>query len=237
MMAFVADGMRALDPRLKLAVALVLGPGLWKMHVASAAVCVVVFLALVPLLAVNRPMGRRMARSVLFFILLWVAVKASVDGATGVPVETIVKDAGQLAVRLAGLVLLGLVLALSTSARTIGQAVAWGIRSLVGRERAWRVALSLALMVHFLPVCLTTLQGVRDMLNRRCPGAGFGMRVRVIPQVVIRVLGQKTWSQTLAVASRGLEGPEAWEPDFCWSGGDTGLACLLVVVLTLFFLF
>ena len=235
-MASIADGLRGVDPRLKLAAALVLGPCLWKVHVASAAACALVFLFLVPLLAATGPTGGRVARSVLFFVFLWVAVKAVVDGVSGVPADHIAMDAGQLAVRLTGLVLLGLVLALSTSARAIGLAVAWGVRPLVGRERAWRVALSLALMVHFLPICLTTVAGVRDMLDRRCPGAGFGTRARVIPQAVIRNLGQKTWSQTLAVASRGLEGAEAWKADFRWSIRDSGFACLFAVAVALLFL-
>ena len=231
-----AEGLRALDPRLKLAAALVLGPCLWKVHFASAAVCAFALLLLVSPLAASRPLGSRMVRSLFFFIFLWVVVKAVVDGTTGVPAEHIFFDAGQLAVRLASLVLLGLVLALSTSARALGLAVAWGVRPLVGRERAWRVALSLSLMVHFLPICLTTMAGARDVLDRRCPGAGFGVKVRIIPQAVIRNLGQKTWSQTLAVASRGLEGPEAWEADFRWSARDLVCACLFAAGIGLLFI-
>lgn len=236
MISSVADGLRALDPRLKLATALVLGPCLWKVHIASAVVCALILFLLVSPLAASRPIGSRMVRSLFFFIFLWVAVKAGVDGVTGVPAEHIFYDAGQLAVRLAALVLLGLVLALSTSARALGLAVAWGVRPLVGRERAWRVALSLALMVHFLPICLSTMAGVRDVLDRRCPGAGAGVKARVIPQAVIRNLGQKTWSQTLAIASRGLEGPEAWEADFHWSVRDLGCACLFTVGMVLLFI-
>lgn len=232
----VADGLRGLDPRLKLAAALVLGPCLWKVHAASAALCALVFLILVPLLSVSRPMGARMVKSLFFFIFLWVAVKAGVDAVTGVPPEHIITDAGQLAVRLAGLVLLGLVLALSTSARAIGLAVAWYIRPLAGRERAWRVALSLALMVHFLPLCLSAVIGVRDVCERRCPGMGGIMKARVILQAVIRNLGQKTWSQTLAVAGRGLEGPEAWEADFRWTAWDLAWACLLATGIILLFI-
>ncbi|BDQ33147.1 CbiQ family ECF transporter T component [Pseudodesulfovibrio portus] len=235
-MRAVADGLRALDPRLKLAAALVLGPCLWKVHVASAAFCALVFLFLVPMLSASRPLGSRMVKSLFFFIFLWVAVKSGVDAMTGVPSEYILADAGQLAVRLTGLVLLGLVLALSTSPRTIGLAVAWYIRPLVGRERAWRVALSLALMVHFLPICLSTVIGVRDALDRRCPEMGGIMKARVIPQAVIRNLGQKTWSQTLAVASRGLEGPEAWEADFRWAALDLVWACLIAIVVVLLFI-
>ncbi len=232
----VAEGVRGLDPRLKLGAALVLGPSLWKVHVGAAAVCALILLGLVPLLSPSRPQGMRMVKGLLFFVFLWVAVKVGVDAVTGVPSEYIIADAGQLAVRLSGLVLLGLALALSTSARTMGLAVSWGLRPLVGRERAWRVALSLALMVHFLPICLSTALGVRDVLDRRCPGVGGLMKARVVPRAVIRNLGQRTWNQTLAVASRGLEGPEAWEPDFAWTGRDTFGAGLAIIFLCLLFL-
>lgn len=232
----VADWLRAIDPRLKLVMALILGPCLWKVHVAAAVGCAMIFLALVLPLSVSQPVGSRMVRSLLFFVLLWVAVKVVVDGVTGVPVEHIAMDAGQLAVRLTALLLLGLTLALSTSARSLGLAVAWGVRPFVGGERAWRVALSLALMVHFLPICLSTMTQVRDVLGRRCPTAGFGVRARVVPQAVIRNLGQKTWSQTLAVASRGLEAPEAWEADFHWAKRDWSCAGAFAVALPLLFL-
>lgn len=235
-MRSAVEGLRALDPRLKLTAALVLGPSLWKVHVISAAACVLVLMPLVPLLAASRPMGNRMVKGLFLFIFLWVMVKAGVDGLTGVPLEYVAMDAGQLAIRLAGLVLLGLTLALSTSARAIGLAVAWAARPLVGRERSWRVALALALMVHFLPLCLFTATGVRDVCDRRCPDAGGVMKARIIPQAVIRNLGQKTWNQTLAVASRGLEGPDAWEADFCWTLQDTVFAGLFALAFSLLFL-
>ncbi|WP_207259856.1 cobalt transporter [Desulfovibrio sp. Huiquan2017] len=233
----VAGWVRSLDPRLKLAAALLIGPGLWKVDVLAAAGCAVFLLALGRFLAVGQPGGGKMVRSLLSFVFFWVAVKAVLDGVTGMPVEYMASDAAQLAVRLVALLMLGLCLALSTSARALGLAVAWALRPFLGRERAWRIALSLSLMVHFLPVCLSTLSGVRGVVARRCPKAGFFRRMRMIPQAVIRNLGQKTWNQTLAVACRGLDRAEAWEPDFAWAARDwAGTGFVLLATAAMFFL-
>ncbi|MBU4192017.1 MAG: cobalt transporter [Pseudodesulfovibrio sp.] len=219
---------RRLDPRLKLGAALVLGPVLWLVGAAQAGACALVLLALVAPLAADHPLGGRMVRSLLLFVVFWVAAKAGLDALSGLPLGAISAGAGELAIRLAALLLLGLFLALSSSARALGMAVAWAVRPVVGREQAWRLALSLALMVHFLPLCLSTVSQVRQTMARRCPRCGFFLRMVVIPQAVIRALGQKTWNQTLAVAGRNLDRPEAWEPDFSWTSRDT-LLCLLVI--------
>jgi len=228
---------RSLDPRLKLAAALLVGPILWKVPVPAAVACAVFLLLLVRFLAVGQPGGGKMVRSLLSFVFFWVAVKLVLDGLSGVPVEAMVRDAGQLAVRLVALVMLGLGLALSSSARALGLAAAWALRPFLGRERAWRIALALSLMVHFLPTCLSILSGVREVAARRFPEAGFFRRMRMIPQAAIRNLGQKTWNQTLAVACRGLDRAGAWEPDFAWSARDwLGSAFVLATAGAMFFL-
>jgi len=211
---------RNLDPRLKLAVALVLGSCLWKVDVVSVLFCALGLFAILRPLAAVQPVGSKMVRSLLFFVLFWVGIKVLLDGLSGMPLVQVGMDAGELAVRLAALLLLGLSLALSTSARSLGLAVAWAIRPLVGKERAWRLALSLALMIHFLPMCLASMSNVKETVARRCPEYGFRQRLLIIPLAVIRYLSQKTWNQTLAVASRRLDSSGSWEPDFDWSGRD-----------------
>jgi biotin transport system permease protein len=169
----------------------------------------------------------------LVFIFLWVGLTVGLDALAGVPVEYIASEAVQLTASLLALLLLGLVLALSSSARALGLAVAWAMRPFVGTERAWRIALALALMVHFLPTCLETMSQVREVVGLRCPDAGFFSRMRMIPQAVIRYLGQKTWNQTLAVASRGLENAAAWESDFNWHGRDWVWSGIFVVTISI----
>ena len=229
----MAAYVRGLDPRLKLVVALVLGPCLWKIHIISVVVCALLLLSLVWPLASTQPVGGKMVRSLLVFVCFWVAVKMGLDAMSGTPVEHILLDGIQLGMRLVALLLLGLGLALSSSARSLGLAVAWAMRPVVGKERAWRAALSLALMIHFLPICLETLARVKEVASRRCLGTGLSVRMRIIPQALVRNLSQKTWNQTLAVAGRGLDSATAWESDFSWGRSDWAAGLLCVVLLTL----
>lgn len=230
-MTAMASYVRSLDPRLKLAIALVLGPCLWKIGIISVSLYAIVFFLILIPLAKSQPLGGKMVRGLLVFVLFWVALKIGIDGVTGMPLGQVALDALELGLRLTALLLLGLSLAMSTSARSLGLAVSWAIRPLVGKEHAWRLALSLALMIHFLPMCLSTMTSVKETVARRCPEYGFRQRMLIIPQAAMRNLGQKTWSQTLAVAGRGLEDPQAWEPEFTWSGRDwvcTAFASFLI---------
>lgn len=227
----VAVFCRTLDPRLKLGMALVLGPLLWGMHPIGVVGWGSVLLPVVWALSLAQPLGKKMIVSLLGFVVFWVGIKFLLDVVTGLPVSEVAVEALVLGVRLSVLLLLGLFLALSTSARSLGLAVSWVILPFAGRERAWKVALSLALMVHFLPLCLTTMTQVKQTLALRYPGCGFFKKMVIIPQAVIRALGQKTWNQTLAVACRGLENGDAWQPDFRWRVKDSMGAFVIAVCL------
>ncbi|NDV19320.1 cobalt transporter [Pseudodesulfovibrio sp. JC047] len=236
-MSSVATYIRDLDPRLKLGVALILGPVLWKVDFSAVIVSLVGLLFLVWPLAVEQPVGAKMVRSLMVFVVFWVAIKMVLDAVSGVPVEFIVMDGAQLGARLVALVLLGLCLALSSSSRAIGLAISWVLRPFIGRERAWRAALSLALMVHFLPLCLEALARIREVASRRCLGSGFRVRFLVVPAALMRNLSQKTWNQTMAIACRGLDTAEAWEADFTWTLRETITLLVSVCLISgLFFL-
>jgi len=235
-MTGVAIYIRGLDPRVKLAVALVLGPCLWKVHVIAVAVCILVLLSIVWPLAAGQSVGFKMIRSLLVFVLFWMGIKMVLDAVSGVPAEFILMDGVQLGARLVALLLLGLGLALSTSARSLGLAVSWALRPVIGRERAWRSALSLALMIHFLPICLETLASVKEVASRRCLGSGLRVRLGIVPLALVRNLSQKTWNQTLAVACRGLDSSTAWEPDFSWCVRDGVTAVLSMTAIAVMFL-
>ncbi|QJB58228.1 cobalt transporter [Pseudodesulfovibrio sp. zrk46] len=236
MMIGLAAFVRALDPRLKLALALVIGPCMWLLSPLSVAACLVILLPIQLSLSICQPLGPKMVRSLGVFVLVWVVVKCVVDALSGIAAITVVENSAVLALRLGGLLLVGLSLAMSTSPRALGLAVSWGLRPVVGKERAWRVALSLALMVHFLPLCLSTMNQVRETLARRYPKCSFRERMVIIPQAVLRNLGQKTWNQTLAVAGRGLEQPEAWEPHFAWGIRDSLCALSAVCLAGAYFI-
>jgi len=174
-----------------------------------------------------------MLRRLAWFVLFWGAAKVGLDMLAGVVAADAVLGGIVVVIRLSALLLIGITLALSTSARSLGMAVAWALRPFIGGERAWRAALSLALMVHFLPLCLSTLEQVSAAFRSRLPSGSRRLRALVVPLAVIRGLGQKTWNQTLAVAGRGLDRAEAWEPDFAWASRDT-LWGASVVILWIF---
>lgn len=225
--------LRRLDPRLKLGVALVMGPGLWLLDpwlVLPLCAALVVSLSA---LSLSRPLGPKMVRSLCFFVCAWMAVKMGIDVWSGVEAVQVVKGGAVLGLRLFSLLLLGMSLALSASPRSLGLALSWAVRPFVGAERAWKLALSLSLMIHFLPITVETMNEVKTTLKRRWPSCGLRHRMRVIPQAVLRNLGQKTWNQTLAVAGRGLEGGDAWEPEFSWSLADTACSALALSVVVL----
>ena len=192
----------------------------------------------VALRAVSRvePVMTSSLRKLLLFVLFWMVMKGVLDALAGVGFSQLLLNSADLGLRLATLLFLGMVLALSTSARSLGLAVSWAVKPFVGRERAWKVALSLSLMVHFLPMCLSTMSAMREAYDRRCAGSGFFRRMVIVPQAVLRNLGQKTWNQTLALAGRGLDSPDAWRPDFAWSGCDSSFAlggAATLIILTL----
>ncbi|CCH48117.1 hypothetical protein [Pseudodesulfovibrio piezophilus] len=216
-----------LDARLKMATVLVFGPCMWWFSPMAVFACVLCLLILMRRVSRAEPLGGGMVRSLWTFLFLWIAIKMGLDSLAGLGWAEILRGGAILGLRLGGLLLLGLGLALTTSPRELGLAVTWGVRPVLGKERSWKLALSLSLMVHFLPLCLATMNQVKMTLARRCPHCCFVQRMIILPQAMIRNLGQKTWSQTLVIAGRRLESADAWEPDFEWSAGDTLVAFLL----------
>ncbi len=233
----IAAFARSADPRLKLALALALGPGLWLLPPLLTGGLGLFLLFLLLSLSASQPLGGSMVRSMFLFVFIWVGIKTGLDVWSDLPLSQVLLDSAVLGLRLASLLMLGLSLSLAASPRALGLAMCWVVRPFVGAERAWKFALSLALMIHFLPVTLSTMNQANETLTRRCPRCGIRDRMRVVPQAVLRNLGQKTWSQTLAVAGRGLESGAAWQPDFHWTISDSFLSLAALGIAVLLFLF
>lgn len=236
MRRLLAAYIRKLDPRLKLGAALLMGPGLWLLDPWLVLPFCAVLLTCLFALSLVRPLGAKMIRSLCFFVCIWMVIKMGIDAWSGVEIPAIFLDGAILGLRLLSLLVLGMCLALSASSRSLGLALSWAVGPFVGSDRAWKLALSLALMIHFLPITLETLNEVNASLKQRWPNCRFHHRMRIVPQAILRNLGQKTWSQTLAVAGRGLENPDAWKPEFTWSLSDTisglvGLSIAITVIL------
>ncbi len=224
------------DPRLKLLVAFALGAMVWHAGPTGLAAYSVIIGAFLFILRHLWQGGARIFRSYGLLVFFWMALKVFSDLMSGVDTDAALGNATILGVRLVMLLLLSLALAMSASPRQLGLAISWFLRPLLGKA-AWKVALALALMVHFLPLTWQVGVQVRKTIERRCPDLRWREKMILLPQAVIRNLGQKTWNQTLAVAGRGLDCPSGWVADFPenkiqWFLGLTLLvACLALAVV------
>ncbi len=148
----------------------------------------------------------------LTFVLVWTGLKLGLDGLAGASVDAALRAAIVLGLRLAALLFFGLSLAMSASPHRLGIGLAWFLRPILG-ARSWQVALSLSLMIHFLPLTWAVAAGLLQNLARRWPHCPWSLRLRLIPMALLRVMAQATWDQTKAVAARRLDRSEAWRPD------------------------
>ncbi len=214
--------LHSIDPRLKILLAGCFGVATW--HVGPYALGGYAFCLW--LLCARADFFTRarwpMLRSYLWFVLFWALMKFALDCLPAtwpmyLPNRAILRqaglEAGLLAVRLCILIGLGLVLALTTSPRQLGLALSWFLRPVLGRN-SWKTALSLALMIHFLPLTQSTIAQVRQAIRLRNPQRSRWQRFLLLPQATLRILAQKTWTQTVAVAARRLDSPAAWVPHF-----------------------
>lgn len=117
--------------------------------------------------------------------------------------------AALLLCRLALLMAFALSLTLHLSPHALGQAAVWFVAPLLGNN-AWKPALSLALMVHYLPAMHTAAHAVRLAAKvRGLPEQGFAYWKNALPHL-FRLLYSRTMQQAMAIASRGLDTNNAW---------------------------
>ncbi len=221
--------LRTFDPRLKIALGLMLAVLVW---VAGPAGVAAYALGLTALIATAR-LGSvfwQAFKSYLLFLGVWTGLKILAGAIAAQPLEQVLAEAAFLALRLYTLLILGLILSTSSSPRSLGLAVSWYMRPL-GRW-TWQPALALALMIHFLPLIWQTFAHVGQMIKLRCHGLPAYKRLLLLVQASLRALTQKTWDQTLAMASRGLDTPEAWQVRMPWAARDlaTGFALASTLV-------
>ena len=170
----------------------------------------------------------RIARGMLLFSLGWSCVLFLLSLVGGMPQEQAARNAGELALRLVTVSLLGLCLVSTASPRAIALALSWYLRPLFGKK-VWEAALALGLMIHFLPLALTTLNQSREAIRLRLPSCPARRKIILVVSVTLRRLAQKSWEQAIAVASRHLDRPEAWLP----ASRPAGLPMLKALLLCL----
>ncbi|GAB6060611.1 energy-coupling factor transporter transmembrane component T family protein [Desulfonatronum parangueonense] len=201
-----------LDPRPKLAFAVLTGLVLWRLPLPVLFMVALLGIASCLALGAFSRASRGLWRTATSFVLVWAGLKTGLDLVGGSEFLTSLGAGADLGLRLSTLMLLGFTLTFSASPRRLGAGLAWYLRPVLGK-RAWQVALSLALMIHFLPLSLAAAGGLNQGLSRRWPQCPWSSRIRLVPQAMLRVLSQATWTQTLAVAARNLDQPEAWRPE------------------------
>ncbi len=210
----LARRVAAMDGRVKMGVALALGPLAWRAGPIGTGVFLAAFVGLCLALSSRMPVGRATLRANAVFVIFWSALKFGFDLWGGqAPSWALAGDAGLLGAKLLALILLGLSLSAAASARELGMAFSWALRPALGK-RAWTAALALALMAHSLPLCWEVMAKVRRSVVMRCQGMGFWQTAVLYPSAGLRAISQKTWSWTLAIAARGLDRPEAWRGEF-----------------------
>ena len=117
--------------------------------------------------------------------------------------------AALLLCRLALLMAFALSLTLHLSPHALGQAAVWFVAPLL-RQNAWKPALSLALMVHYLPAIHNAAHAVRLAARvRGLPEHGFAYWKNALPHL-FRLLYNRTMQQAMAIASRRLDTNSAW---------------------------
>ncbi|QLA19461.1 CbiQ family ECF transporter T component [Desulfolutivibrio sulfoxidireducens] len=222
------DGM---DPRVKLATALCLGPVVWRLGPAGTA-ALTLFFAAGTIIAVPRSgYGSGAVRGNAVFVALWATAKCLFDIWSGMAVTTAVFESAVFGAKLLTLIFLGLVLAATTSPRQMGAALSWALTPALG-HRAWKAALALALLVHNLPLAWTAGAAIRRAMRLRCPDLPFARKPALFATALLRTMSLTAYDRTMAVAARNLDRPEAWRPVFAhpWRGAPP---CFLTVGLAI----
>lgn len=202
------------DPRLKIMLAASIGILTWHVPVCALCAYAATILLIGACNKVHLTLGTRTIATYLYFIGIWTGIKFALDCTSvfqGITpdYQAALLSSGILALRLVILIGIGLLLATTSSARQLGLALAWFMRPILGK-RSWEPALSLALMIHFIPLIQKTFKQVIQAIELRTPPRSKWERFLLLPQAVLRICAQKTWTQTVAVAARKLDSPEAW---------------------------
>ncbi len=227
------ERLRALDARVVLLVGLLFGVLVWRAGLPGNAVYGAFFAAVLAAAGARREDAARLLRSAAPFALVWSAVKLAFDLGAGVPRGEALGGVALLCARLVVLVLLGAALGTVVTPRGLGLALASLTRPVL-RRSAWKLGLALLLMIHLIPRALAAFRSASAALRVRRLELPRLRAMIVVVEAGTRNLATLTWDQTLAVAARRLDGPEAWAGappprlrDWC-AGALVGLAAAWV---------
>lgn len=229
--------LRAVDGRVVLLLALLFGVLVWHAAAVPNGLYAAFFVAVLATAGTTRRDAARLARWAVSFALLWGGVKLAVDLAGGMPPRDALDGVGLLCVRLVALLMLGAAVSALLTPRALGLALATVTRPVL-RERAWTASLALLLMVHFIPRALAEFRSARAALRVRRIEVPRLRALVIVLEAGTRNLARVTWDQTLAVAARRLDGPDAWRAtppvrpwDWCVGAVIAALAWVAAAVL------
>ncbi|GAB7079184.1 hypothetical protein JCM14635_08570 [Megalodesulfovibrio paquesii] len=230
--------LRSPDPRPIALLCLALGILTWQTSLPGAACHLVFFLGLIFYAPRRAGFNAGLLRSGLGFVVLWSAVKLGLLlwEADWRYAPAMLATAGELGLRLAALVSIGVALTALVSPPALCRAAAWALRPVLGR-RAWEPALALALMLHFVPLIWETAGRLRLALRCRQLPLSRRRQTLLFLQTLLRALALRTWTQTLAIAARDLDRDEAWRWETTRASRNAArplwLACLVCLAAAL----
>ena len=217
------------DGRIVLLLALLFGALVWRAGLAANVLYAALFAAVLASAGATAADALRLARWTAGFALVWGGVKLAVDLAGGGSPREAAGAVALLCVRLAVLLLLGAAVSALLTPRALGLALAGLTRPVLGR-RAWSVSLALLLMVHFIPRALAAFEGARAAIRVRRVALPRLRALVLVLEAGARNLARMTWDQTLAVAARRLDAPEAWDERVPLRAGQWGAGCAVAVL-------
>lgn len=223
--------MQACDARIKMGVSIVAGVCVWEAGPVALGLFALFAIGVAWMVAGRGLIGKGHLKGLIYLAGVWTAIKACLELYSRNPqwLEQSLLLGGRLAV----LVLVGVCLAALTSRVQVGLALSTLLRPVCG-TKSWQAALSLALMIHFIPLTLGTLQTVKRTLSLRGQDLSIKQRMHYFVTTVMRTLSRTTWDQTLALAVRGLEEEKAWQQSRSITLGEwasAGVLGLSLVVL------
>ncbi len=203
--------LRHIDPRVSIAVTALVGLSVWNLP----KIAVVILTVVAGIFAIVAGAGRSGSRRTWIlggsFLVFWVGTKFIFDWWNHPDaIGEAASEALWMGIRLALLLLLGMILSLITTPRGLGLAFSWFLKPVM-RNDAWKAGLALALMLSFIPRTFRTLAALKRSLDMRCPHLSFYRRMFLLGLAVLRVLALQSWGVAMAVASRNLYRAEPWE--------------------------
>ena len=208
-----------LDGRLLLIVALVSGVLIWRLPDLWITPFTAFWVILAFVSGARKKTRPSILRGYALFFLFWVGLKIILDTIgllwqkSPLLPETyapVLIGAGVLGLRLIAMGAVGVFVVGVAGSRKLSIAFAWMLKPFM-RKNAWKAALAMTLMLRFIPLTRRILRYSKTAVRLRCESMGVWERMGMVIGVALSLLAKQTWTQTIAVASRGLDCPEAWE--------------------------